>query len=175
MSILVYLIKVNLALMLCWALYRVAFRKLTFFQWNRIFLMASVVLSFILPLLRLQLKTTLVAAADIGGIDWTYVDHLASTPLVLNQNAESWLPGSVLLFVYVAIALTFLLRSGLRIHHLLRSTGSSRRIQKGRIKVFIHEQRVGSPKLTMTAWELIPGDMDAIKLTGDKIAAAMAS
>jgi len=33
----------------------------------------------------------------------------------------------------------------------------------------------GGPELTMTAWELIPGDMDAIKLTGDKIAAAMAS
>jgi len=33
----------------------------------------------------------------------------------------------------------------------------------------------GGPELTMTAWELIPGDMDAIKLTGDRIAAAMAS
>jgi len=32
----------------------------------------------------------------------------------------------------------------------------------------------GSPELKMTAWELIPGDMDAIKLTGEKIAAAMA-
>ncbi|MCP4296551.1 MAG: HIT family protein [Proteobacteria bacterium] len=31
----------------------------------------------------------------------------------------------------------------------------------------------GGPKLTMTAWELIPGDMDAIKQTGDRIAAAM--
>jgi histidine triad (HIT) family protein len=33
----------------------------------------------------------------------------------------------------------------------------------------------GSPKLTMTEWKLIPGDMEAIKLTGDRIAAAMAS
>ena len=33
----------------------------------------------------------------------------------------------------------------------------------------------GGPELTMTEWELIPGDMDAIKLTGDRIAAAMAS
>ncbi len=33
----------------------------------------------------------------------------------------------------------------------------------------------GGPELTMTAWELIPGDMDAIKLTGDKIAAAIKS
>ena len=31
----------------------------------------------------------------------------------------------------------------------------------------------GGPELTMTAWELIPGDMDAIKQTGDRIAAAM--
>ena len=33
----------------------------------------------------------------------------------------------------------------------------------------------GGPELKMTAWELIPGNMDAIKLTGNKIAAAMAS
>jgi len=144
MSLLVYLIKVSMALVLCWALYRAAFRKLTFFQWNRIYLLASVVLSLILPLLRLQLKTKLVAAADIGGIDWTYVDHLASTPVHLTQNAEAWSPGSVLLLVYIAVALTLLLRSGLRIRHLLRSTGPSRRIQKGRIKVYIHERRMGS-------------------------------
>ena len=31
------------------------------------------------------------------------------------------------------------------------------------------------PELTMTEWKLIPGDMEAIKLTGDRIAAAMAS
>ena len=32
---------------------------------------------------------------------------------------------------------------------------------------------IGGPELSMTAWELIPGDMDAIKMTGDKIAAAI--
>ena len=33
----------------------------------------------------------------------------------------------------------------------------------------------GGPELKMTAWELIPGDMDAIKQTADRIAAAMTS
>jgi len=33
----------------------------------------------------------------------------------------------------------------------------------------------GGPELKMTEWELIPGDMDAIKQTSDRIAAAMAS
>ena len=35
MSLLEYLIKVNLALLFFLALYWLAFRKLTFFQWNR--------------------------------------------------------------------------------------------------------------------------------------------
>jgi len=144
MSMLVYLIKVNLALVLCWALYRVAFRKLTFFQWNRFYLMGSVVLSLILPLLRLQLKTTLVAAADIGGIDWTYVDHLASNPVALTQYANPWSPRSVILAVYVAVALTFLLRSGLKFRHLLKCMEPSRKLMIGRVKVYIHDQRTGS-------------------------------
>ena len=33
----------------------------------------------------------------------------------------------------------------------------------------------GGPELKMTAWELIPGDMDAIKQTTDRIAVAMTS
>ncbi len=80
MSLLEYLIKTNLALMLCLALYRVAFRKLTFFQWNRFYLLGSVVLSLILPLIHLPWKTFMGMAADTGGIDWTYMDHLTSAP-----------------------------------------------------------------------------------------------
>ena len=144
MSILIYLIKVNLAIILCWALYRVAFKKLTFFQWNRFYLLGSVVLSLILPLLRLQWKSAMVAAADIRGIDWTYVDHLASTPLVLSEQAESWSPGSVLLILYVIVALTLLLRSALRFRQLLKSTRGSRRISNGRVTVYIQDQRTGS-------------------------------
>ncbi len=133
MSIWVYLIKVNLALLFCCALYWVAFRKLTFFQWNRFYRLGSVVLSLILPLLRLQWNSTLVAAADLGGIDWTYVEHLASTPVALTKHADAWSPGAVLMLVYGAVALSFLLQSGLRFRHLLRSTGPSRRIMNGRV------------------------------------------
>jgi hypothetical protein len=144
MSLLVYLIKVNLALVLCWALYWGAFRKLTFFQWNRIYLMSSLVFSFILPLFKLQLKTTLVAAADIGGIDWTYIDHLTSAPVALTQYTEPWSPRSLVLIVYVAVALAFLLRSGWKFRHLLTSLQSSRRIKKGRVKLYIQDERTGS-------------------------------
>jgi len=144
MSIVLYLLKVNLALLLCWVLYWTTFRKLTFFQWNRFYLLASVVLSLILPLLRLQWKSTMVAVADIGGIDWTYMDHLATTPVALTEQAGSWSPGSVLLMVYLAITLSLLVRSALRFRQLGLSTRGARRIRKGRVKVYIQDQRTGS-------------------------------
>ena len=131
MSFLEYLIKVNLALMISWALYRVAFKNLTFFQWNRFYLLGSVVLSLILPLLRLQLNGTMVAVVDVGGIDWTYMDHLVTTPVALTEQTGSWSPGSVLLILYMIVTLTLLGRSILRFRQLFKSSAGARRIRGG--------------------------------------------
>ena len=144
MSIVVYLLKVSIALLLCWALYRTTFKRLTFFQWNRFYLLASVVLSLILPLLKLQWNTTMVAVADIGGIDWTYVDHLTTQPVTFTEQANMWTPGTVLLIVYLAVALSLLVRSALRFRLIGLSTRGARRIRKGRVKVYIQDQRTGS-------------------------------
>jgi len=144
MSIVVYMLKVSLALLLCWALYWTAFRKLTFFQWNRFYLLASVALSLILPLLKLQWNTTMVAVADIGGIDWSYMGHLATQPVALTEHAETWSPGSVLFAVYLTVALCLLVRSALQFRQLGISTRGARRIMKGRVKVYIQDQRTGS-------------------------------
>jgi hypothetical protein len=144
MSFMEYLIKVNLALFLSWALYRVAFKNLTFFQWNRFYLLGSVALSFILPLLRLQLKSALVALVDVGGIDWTYMDHLVTTPVALTEQTGSWSPGSVLLILYMIVALTLLISSALRFRKLIISTRGARRIRKGRVKVYVQDRQTGS-------------------------------
>ena len=144
MSIGIYLLKVSLALLLCWTLYWIAFKRLTFFQWNRFYLLASVVLSLILPLLRLQWKNTMVTVADIGGIDWTYMDHLATHPVAFTEQTEMWSPGTILLMVYLTVALCLLGRSALRFRQLGLSTRGARRIRKGRVKVYIQDQRTGS-------------------------------
>ena len=77
-----YILKVNLAIAVAWLLYRFAFRQLTFFQWNRFYLVGSVVLSFILPLLRFPRGSPLAAAVDLSGINWEYVDHLVQAPVL---------------------------------------------------------------------------------------------
>ena len=143
MSMLVYLIQVNLALVLCWALYRAAFRKLTFFQWNRFYLMGSVVLALLLPLLKLP-QHSLMAVADVGGINWSYVEHFASTPGALTPQAAGGAPRWIPWFVYATVALIFLIRSGWKLRHLLSSLGPCQGIAKGRVKVYVHDQRTGS-------------------------------
>lgn len=46
----VYLILVNITLTICYALYSMFFKKLTFFQWNRFYLLGSVVLALLIPI-----------------------------------------------------------------------------------------------------------------------------
>jgi len=122
----------------------VAFRKLTFFQWNRFYLMGSLVLSFILPLLKLQWNTSMVVVADVRGIDWIYMDHLATSPVAPTEHISSWSPASVLLMVYVMVALMLLVRSAFRFRKLYLSVGRSQRIRKGSVRVYVHDQGSGS-------------------------------
>jgi hypothetical protein len=144
MSLAEYLLKANIALLLCMALYWLAFRKLTFFRWNRFFLLGSLVLSFILPLIKVPVRTFMPAVADFGGIDWTYVDHLASAPAASTYNADSFSPWSVVIAIYLAVTVTLLLRSAWKFQKLRRSMKTSRKLSSGKIRVFIQDQQVGS-------------------------------
>ena len=144
MSLLEYLIKANLALVLCLALYWVAFRKLTFFQWNRFYLLGSVVLSLILPLLKLPFETQLLAAADIGGIDWAYLDHMVSMPVTQAPFTESGSPRSLVLPAYLLVSLALLLRGAWKLRHLLKGLESASLVSKGRIKIYVQEEGRGS-------------------------------
>lgn len=144
MNMMNYMIKVNLAIVIFWTLYRVAFRKLTFFQWNRFYLIGSIVLSLILPLFRLQWKNSFDAVAELGGTDWIYMDHLATTRAVLSEIAISWSAGSLLLSLYIAVALTLLIRSALRLRKLGLSAGGLPVIRDGRVRVYVQDQQTGS-------------------------------
>ena len=145
MSLLVYLLKVSLALSMCWLLYRTAFRRLSFFQWNRFYLLASVVLSFILPLLRLQWGNAMVAVAEIGGIDWTYVDHLVKqVPESDHALSSSRSHASLMPVFYAGVAWLLLARSAWRLRKLGLITGGARCIRKGPVKVFLLDRPGGS-------------------------------
>lgn len=144
MNWLVYLLQVNLALLICWALFFIAFKPLTFFHWNRYYLLGSVVFSLLLPLLKLQFINPMEVPAEIGGIDWQYVDHLVTNPVLLSSAAKEISPGSVFLVIYLLVAFSLLVFSVYRNKLFYASVAKARKVSDGRIKVYIQDKSKGS-------------------------------
>jgi len=144
MNWVVYLLQVNLALVACWILYKAAFKQLTFFQWNRYYLLGSVVLSFLLPLFKLQFVHPLEAAADITGIDWTYVDHLVTQPVGVPSTKGQIATGSILLAFYQLVSFALLLFAMYRNRLLFSAVSEARKVNDGRVKIYVQEGEKGS-------------------------------
>lgn len=113
MSMIVYFLKVSVSLALFWLMYRLVFKRLTFFAFNRFFLIGSVILSFTLPLVRFMDHPINLAIANYTlGIDWeqiTLAPHMMDTAA---RESSSAFPLSVLLWVYFAVA-AFLAAKGI--------------------------------------------------------------
>lgn len=124
MNALDYLLKANLYGLLFVGSYWLLLRRHTFFGLNRAYLLASVLLSLVLPVVSLPtywvntIETTPVPAQLVGVIT---LPTAAATPMVVADvpaSAPDWfLIGSL---TYGLIAVALLLRLGLRVGRLLR-------------------------------------------------------
>lgn len=144
MSLVLYLLKVNLAIIVCWAVFRVLFRQLTFFRWNRYYLLGSVILSLLLPLLHLPLRIQVAGAMDMYRFDWTYVDHLTDTSVVVSTADPVLSIGNMLLALYITITVLVLGLSVYRFGKLLEITRNARRVSNGPARIFVQDIRAGS-------------------------------
>jgi murein DD-endopeptidase MepM/ murein hydrolase activator NlpD len=111
MSLIVYFLKVSVALVLFWLMYRLVFKKLTFFAFNRFFLIGSVVLSFTLPLIRLMDRPLNLPIVDYSfGIDW---EQIAFVPQAMEPSATVPSAGfslSVVLWIYFFVAAVLVIK-----------------------------------------------------------------
>ncbi len=138
-----YILKVNLVIMAGWLLYRLAFRRLTFFQWNRFYLLGSVVLSFILPLLRLP-RGSRMAAVDLGGIEWEYVDQLIKSPAPLLPESAGISSHLLFFGIYLAGIIVMLVLFFWKFLKIKRQTRGAELLYNDGIKVFVHDGKNGS-------------------------------
>ncbi len=139
-----YILKVNLAIAVAWLLYRFTFRQLTFFQWNRFYLVGSLVLSFILPLLRLPRGSQLAAAVDLSGINWEYVDHLVQAPVLFVPESAGISTRFLLLGIYLSGALVLMALFVWKYLQIRSMTSPSKRVKGKGIKVYVQDSERGS-------------------------------
>lgn len=123
MSALDYFLKANLYGLLFTSCYWFLLRKHTFFSLNRAYLLVSVGLSLLLPLLILPAKTveTLPATIPIGVI--TLPASTMATPVA--ETGPDW--QQIGLWSYAGIALLLLVRLGLQVGRLMRLIRQSTR------------------------------------------------
>lgn len=111
MSIMVYMIKVSLGIFLFYLVYRLVFRRFTFYGLNRILILVSGVGAFLLPFFRIP-----AGAGEVNGfnevipIDWNYFEILTSpTTVEVDPGSAILLPALMLMAVLSISFIRFLL------------------------------------------------------------------
>ncbi|GHE23646.1 M56 family metallopeptidase [Sphingobacterium griseoflavum] len=119
----VYLILVNVSLLLCYALYSIFLKKLTFFQLNRIYLLGAVIVSLLVPIgLFVDMPRGLIAEETLPNIDLNL--FLGEEILLAPQADRAVSMQDILQVVYwigVGLALLWLCFRCSRVLTLLRS------------------------------------------------------
>ncbi|WP_223583939.1 energy transducer TonB [Sphingobacterium sp. GVS05A] len=116
----IYLLIVNVSLIISFALYRLIFRKLTFFQWNRVYLIGMIFFSLLAPIgIFIELPKAELIAYSIPMVDLNgYMDIAISSP----KEQPIYLI-DILAYMYwlgVAIACIFLLFRVIQLVRALR-------------------------------------------------------
>src|SRR5258708_30996910 len=107
MSWIYYLLEANLYLAAFYALYYLIFKNETYYQLNRIYLFASTVMAFIIPLIQIGVLNP--AAPQLQAVKIT--DAVASWPVI-----------NYLLLTYGIIVLFLLINFSFKIYKLVRLT-----------------------------------------------------
>jgi len=107
MELFIYLLKASGCLATFYLVYYAIFRKLTFFTLNRWYLLASLVMSLVIPLLHIDVQTK-VRAADVKPIiinTTTKTIADVNEPLIISQQSQNpvnWLHLANVLYLIIA-------------------------------------------------------------------------
>lgn len=113
-----YLILANLSLILFFVIYVLVLKRLTFFQWNRIYLLSAIAVSFVIPLLQfVDLSHDREVYQPLVMIDFIEMESVGVTDAVAYN--DSWLAMDWVRFVYIAGAGLMLLWLGIRLYRVL--------------------------------------------------------
>src|SRR5688572_30499986 len=99
MSVFYYILKLSVCLIIVWLFYQLVLRRLTFYAWNRWYLMICTALAFLLPLINIApvldknnwTKTPIVSAIP-RLLDYPAANVAAIPKPTLSEQLLSWLP-----------------------------------------------------------------------------------
>lgn len=137
MDFLIFLLKVSACLVLFYAFYMVALRKLTFFKFNRFYLLSSLLLSFVIPMLQFTIQREIAEDKNttipfIGTANEVAFEKIGQSVDAGNSLPLSTFNGLALLpYAYGLVAIGMLLIAIFRLLQLFIYTRGSQREKNG--------------------------------------------
>src|SRR5690606_17949131 len=123
-----YLILANMSLILFFVIYVLVLKPLTFFQWNRAYLLSSIVISFAVPLLQfVDLSQHKEVYQPLAIIDFVEMESVHMTQTV---SGNYWSAMDWVRLVYLAVVGLMLFWLGLRLYRVFKNfedTGTGQR------------------------------------------------
>lgn len=123
-----YLILANISLILFFVIYVLVLKPLTFFQWNRGYLLSSIVISFAVPLLQfIDLSQHKEVYQPLAIIDFVEMESVHMTQTV---SGNYWSAMDWVRLVYLAVVGLMLFWLGLRLYRVFKNfedTGTGQR------------------------------------------------
>ncbi len=117
-----YLLKSSLCLLLFAAFFKIVLQKQTFFTWNRYYLLASIMLSIIIPLLKIPAFShtdSLIFNIPLQTYDSNKLEILKSNSSTLNAVTENQSLQHILIYLVLALYLVVVLINLVRFIHKL--------------------------------------------------------
>lgn len=163
-AFLVYLIKATIAYILCYLVYWLLFRRETFFKRNRFYLLLSLIIPAILPLIQFSENSAVTELVSGQGLNWilfldnTFVGPPASreiSELIESSNYTNHLNiSSYLLIIYLTGLLFFIIRIILTYIRIIKLIWFSERSRIMDMILVITKKRISPFSVFM--WLVIP-------------------
>jgi len=171
-----YLIRVSVSILILYGLYRILFRERTFFQANRVYLIVSLALSFVIPLISISWKSAPDVDKDflpsyIVPIQETAlnVQNYIYQPLHIESPLKSRSFGDILLLFYWLITLYFLSKFFIKIRQLTKIIKESKIAIYEKTPTLIHPKMPVSTFLSYLFWKDNGSEGDHIIYEHEKV------
>ncbi len=136
--VLVYLLKISLSLAVVYAFYHFALRKLTFYKWNRFYLLGYSALSFLAPFIDVSVMLEQQHWENSGLVQWVPLigNELAATGMIQNDPVTTFNPWFLLSFFLLSGMLLMLVRLLIQWISFRRMLRNAELLEDGKMKIY---------------------------------------
>jgi len=127
-----YLLEVNVYMVLFYSAYYLLLRRETHYQLNRVYLLASSLLAFVIPLLQVGiLKHPTLQPLSALSQNVMVVTNPSVNPLLPTEQLKGWAPADYCLLMYLVIAVVLTLLFIVKIYQLIKLSHKGTVVKKG--------------------------------------------